>query len=152
MGMHNLTPTERRLRREARSAAMRRQALALREAGVTYAAIARALGLSLERARRIVKRAEWLRSNPHWSDALPARAQYFLHTRGWFDLDEVAAARHVAQLSRRELMRTPNFGAGACSAIVAWLARHGLNPRPESSELQEFLARSFRGTGVGGNA
>jgi DNA-directed RNA polymerase sigma subunit (sigma70/sigma32) len=47
------TPTERRLRREAQSAALRQRAFALRQAGATYAGIGRELGLSLERARQI---------------------------------------------------------------------------------------------------
>jgi len=29
-------------------------------------------------------------------------------------------------------MRAPNFGAGACAAVVAWLACHGLALQPES--------------------
>src|SRR4029077_1698195 len=45
------TPAERRIRREARSAALRAQALALRRSGTTYAEIGDALGVSLERAR-----------------------------------------------------------------------------------------------------
>ncbi len=70
------TPTDRRIRREARSAARRAQALALRQSGATYA--------------------------------------------------EIGAALDLAQLTRRELLATPNFGRVACDAVVAWLARHGL--------------------------
>jgi Sigma-70, region 4 len=118
------SPAERRIRREARSATLRARALALRQDGWTYAAIGQALGVSLERARQIVKKAERLRE-ARWYDALPARA-LFLHRRGWQHLDELAAAQAVARLSRRELMSSPNFGKGACAAVLAWLAMHGL--------------------------
>jgi DNA-directed RNA polymerase sigma subunit (sigma70/sigma32) len=64
MGMHDDTPAARRIRREAHSAAQRERALALREAGWTYAAIAQVLGVSLERARQITKKAERLSRSP----------------------------------------------------------------------------------------
>jgi hypothetical protein len=124
MGMLDHTPAARRIRREAHSAAQRERALALREAGFTFARIGQALGVSLERARRITRKAERLARNPHWTDVLPARAQNFLHLRGLAVLPEIEAARAVARLSHRELI--PNFGRGAFAAIVAWLERHGL--------------------------
>jgi len=123
---------ERRIRREARSATLRERALALRQAGETYASIGRVLGVSLERAHQIVRKAERLARNPHWYDGLPVRAQYFLYARGLTSLDEVEAARAVSQLSRRELMHTPNFGHGACAAVIAWLACYGFKLRTES--------------------
>jgi hypothetical protein len=49
---------ERRLRREGRSAALRERALALRQAGWTYAAIGQALGVSSTRSLQLVRRAE----------------------------------------------------------------------------------------------
>jgi hypothetical protein len=62
MGMLIRTPispaTERRIRREGRSAAMRERALALRVSGWTYAAIGQALGVSTTRALQLVRRAE----------------------------------------------------------------------------------------------
>jgi hypothetical protein len=125
-------PTERRLAREARSARMREQALALRRIGATYAAIGRVLSVCLERARRITLQAERLANAPRWYDSLPARALNFLRNHKLDGLPEVDAARAVAQLSRRELMRAPNFGAAACAALVAWLACHGLALQPES--------------------
>jgi hypothetical protein len=76
------TPTDRRIRREARSAALRAQALALRQTGKTYADIGAALGLSLERARQITLKAERLANDPRWHDSLPARAVNLLHIRG----------------------------------------------------------------------
>jgi hypothetical protein len=54
---------ERRLRREGRSAAMRERALALRQAGWTYAAIGQALGVSSTRALQLARKAELIRSN-----------------------------------------------------------------------------------------
>jgi hypothetical protein len=51
---------ERRLRREGRSAALRERALALRQAGWTYAAIGQALGVSSTRALQLVRKAEWI--------------------------------------------------------------------------------------------
>jgi hypothetical protein len=120
------TPTERRLAREARSAQMRGQALALRRDGATYAAIGVALGVSLERARRIVIKGERLADYPHWFDSLPARAVNFLINNGLDSLSETAAARAVALRSRHELMTNPNFGRGACGALCAWLSAHGL--------------------------
>jgi hypothetical protein len=121
--------TERRVHREARSAALRAQALALRQNGATYAAIGAALGLSLERARQIALKAERLTSTPRWYDPLPMRAQTFLHNAGLSELPETDAAAELARLTRRELMATPNFGRVACDALVVWLARHGLTLR-----------------------
>jgi Sigma-70, region 4 len=123
------TPTDRRLRREARSAALRAQALALRQCGATYAEIGAALGLSLERARQIVHKAERLANAPRWFDPLPMRAQTFLHNAGLAELPETEAALAVARLTRRELLAIQNFGRVACDAVVAWLARHGLTLR-----------------------
>jgi hypothetical protein len=120
------TPTDRRIRREARSAARRAQALALRQSGATYAEIGAALDLSLERARQIVRKAERLANAPRWFDPLPMRAQTFLHNADLTELPETKAAAAIAQLTRRELLATPNFGRVACDAVVAWLARHGL--------------------------
>ena len=125
----NSTPTDRRIRREARSAALRAQALALRHAGVTYASIGAVLGLSLERARQIVRKGERLANDPRWFDPLPMRAQTFLHNVGLTELPEPEAAAAIARLTRRELLATPNFGRVACDAVVAWLARHGLTLR-----------------------
>jgi hypothetical protein len=123
------TPAERRIRREARSAALRVRAFTLRQDGKSYAAIGAALGLSLERARQVVLRAERLALAPRWFDPLPMRAQTFLHNNGLSELPEIEAAAAVAQLTRRELLATPNFGKGAAAAIAAWLARHGLTLR-----------------------
>jgi hypothetical protein len=121
------TPTGRRLCREDRSAELRARALALRQTGATYAAIGRELGgLSLERARQIVRRGERLVLSPRWYDSLPMRVQTFLHNAGLAELPETDAAAAVARLSRRELLATPNFGKGAAVAVTAWLARHEL--------------------------
>lgn len=120
------TPAERRIRREARSATLRELALALHQAGWTYAAIARALGVSRARVGQIVKKAKRLARDPKWYDVLPVRAQHFFWSQGWQQLDELAAARAVAQLSRREILRAPNIGNSTCGAVVGWLAGHGL--------------------------
>jgi len=122
----NLTPAERRIRREARSAALRDLALALRQGGKTFAIIGQELGLSLERARQIVKKAERLANAPRWFDPLPMRAQTFLHNMNLTVLPEIEAAIAVARLSRRELMRAPNVGHAVADALGAWLAHHGL--------------------------
>jgi hypothetical protein len=127
------TPAERRVQREIRSAELRARALALRQAGKSYAAIGRALDVSPARAAQMVGKAERLRDDPHWWDDLPARAQYFLYDHDLTSASELDAAHAVAQRSRRELMRRPNFGNDACTAIIAWLARHGLKLRPESA-------------------
>jgi hypothetical protein len=134
MGMLTIIPppAERRIRREARSQTLRDLALGLRQAGWTLAEIAAALGLSIERARQIVRKAERRCRDAHWSDALPARARHSLYARGLLALSEIEAVQAVAQLSRRELMRAPDFGNGTCAAIIAWLARHGLKLQPES--------------------
>jgi hypothetical protein len=123
------TPADRSILREARSTALRAQALALRQSGATYAEIGAAIGLSLERARRIVRKAERLANDPHWHDNLPARAQTFLHNTGLSELPETQAAAELAQLTRRELLSAPNIGKSAAAAIAAWLARHGLTLR-----------------------
>ena len=125
------TPSQRRVRREARSAATRVRALAMRQAGATYAAIGAKLGVCLERARLIVLKAERLTEHPRWSDALPTRATTFLHLRGLSELPEVEAAVAVAKLTRKEIKAEPNIGKGALAAIEAWLAGHGLTLRDE---------------------
>lgn len=121
--------TERRIRREAQSADRRAQALTLRRSGKTYDAIGRALGVSLERAQQIVRKAERLTNSPRWFDGLLVRAQTFLHNHGLAELPEIEAAVAVAQLTRRELMAAPNVGKGTCDALIAWLERHGLTLR-----------------------
>jgi hypothetical protein len=127
------SPTERRIRREARSAALRERALALRQAGATYAEIGDALGLSLERARQIVLKARRLSDDPHWYDALPMRAQNFLHSMNLAELPEREAAIVVARFTRRELLAASNVGKGAVAAITAWLKTHGLKSQPEKT-------------------
>ena len=139
MGMLILIPpaAERRIRREARSETLRERALALRRGGWTFAVIGNALGVSPKRAGQIVRKAERRKRDPHWYDGLPVRVIYFLYGRGLTSVPEIEAAHAVARLSRRELMRTPNFGAGSCAAVVAWLARHGLKLQPESPYAQK---------------
>jgi hypothetical protein len=119
---------ERRIRREARSATLRELALRLRRDGATYAAIGAVLGVSSTRARQIARKADRFVKSPHWHDGLPARVRHFLYHQGWNRLSEVEAARQVARLSRRELLRAPNIGHGAFTAIAGWLASHGLEP------------------------
>src|SRR5262245_9603105 len=108
------TPAERRIAREAQSANQRARALALRQGGATFAEIGRQLGVSTERARRIVLKAE---SPQHWHDKLPARVRLLLFNAGFDALPEIEAAIAVARLSRRELMAAPNFGRGALDAV-----------------------------------
>jgi hypothetical protein len=132
IAMRISTSTERRQRAEAKATAQRAQALAQRQGGRTYAEIGVALGVSLERARRITCKAERLALDPHWWDDLPVRAMYLLNNRGLIDLPEIEAARALAQLSARELLSTPNFGNVALGALRAWLASHALKLRPES--------------------
>jgi hypothetical protein len=121
---------------------MRERAFALRQAGATYTAIARDLGLSLERARQLVFRAERLVLRPRWYDHLPQRAVGLLYGRGLLDRPEIEAAHAVAQLSARELMRTPNFGQASLNALRVWLAGHGFKLQPESAHA---FARRMRG-------
>src|SRR5262249_4717322 len=139
----NLTPAERRIRREARSAALRDLALALRQGGKTFAIIGQELGLSLERARQIVKKAERLANAPRWYDNLPSRAIGILYARGLLDCPEHEAALALAQVSTRELMQTPNFGQVSLNALRAWLADHGRKLCPESAHA---FARRMRGS------
>ena len=123
---------ERRIRRESRSATLRERALALRSAGWTYAQISEALGVSVGRTAQIVRKADRLLRNPHWYDALPVRAQTFLHYSGLAERPEAEAACAVAQLSRRELLQVPNFGRAACAALIVWLSHHGLTLQRET--------------------
>jgi hypothetical protein len=120
------TPAERRISREAESAALRQQALALRQTGATYAAIGSELGLCLERARQIVFKAERLINDPRWYDGLPERAIHVLRAHGLLDRPEIEAAHAVAQFSARELMQRANFGRVSLDALSGWLAGHGL--------------------------
>ena len=123
------SPAERRIRREARSATLRELALRLRRDGATYAAIGAALGVSSTRARQIARKADRFVKSPHWHDGLPARVRHFLYHQGWDRLSEIEAARQIAQLTRRELIRAPNFGRVACDALVGWLAALGFELR-----------------------
>ena len=120
------TPADRRIAREAKSAAMRAKALALHKDGATYAKIGRKIGVCRDRARQIALKAERLAEHPRWFDPLPTRAVNFLHWRGLSELPELEAALAVAKFSRRELMEQPNLGKGALGALIAWLAGHGL--------------------------
>src|SRR5580704_2595129 len=121
----------RRIARERQSAAKRARALAMRQAGATYAAIGAELGVCVERARGIVLKAERLTEHRRWFDALPTRATTFLRNHGFSELAEIEAALAVAKFSRRELMDQPNLGRGALEALTAWLERHGLALRAE---------------------
>src|SRR5262245_48575667 len=117
----SFTPAERRIR-EAR-------ALVLRQAGATYVAIGRELGVSCGRARQITGQAEGLADAPRWVNPLPMRAQTFLYNLNLAELPELEAATAVARMSRRELLALPNIGRGAADALVAWLATHRLGLR-----------------------
>jgi hypothetical protein len=117
--------TDRRIRREAEADARRAQALAMRQAGATFAAIGAAFGLSLEQARQIVHKAERIASDPNRGYQLPMRAANFLKLAGFLDLPEAEAAAAVAKMSRREVLARPNVGKGAVAALVEWIARHG---------------------------
>jgi hypothetical protein len=121
----------RRIARERQSAAQRARALAMRQAGATYAAIGDELGVCVERARGIVFKAQRLTEHPLWSEALPSRATTFLRLRDLSELPEAEAALAVAKLTRREIKTEPNFGRGALAALEAWLASHGLALRNE---------------------
>jgi len=140
--IHDSTPAERRQRAEALAAARRAQALALRRAAFRFADIGDALGVSLERARRITYEAERRASHPRWYDGLPQRAVSRLAKLGLLQRPELEVAHALARLSARELMRTPNFGQVSLNALRAWLAGHGLKLRPESAHA---FARRLRG-------
>jgi hypothetical protein len=130
--MHDdCTPAERRKRREARSAKRRAQALALRQQGGTYSSIGLALGVSVARARQLVRKAERLANEPHWHDGLPARAVNLLIISGIAGLPEQEAGEAIAHLSRREALAFPNFGIGALTALVDWLATLSLELRQD---------------------
>lgn len=137
--MLTLTPgTERRIRREVRSATLRERALALRQIDWTLQAIAVALGVSPTRVRQILHKGERLVRDPHWYDALPMRAQTYLRTSGLASLPEIEAAHRIAKLSRRELLATPNIGHGAHAAIIGWLAGHGLALLPPTMSRKKL--------------
>lgn len=126
------TSAERRRRREARSAAVREKALALRNGGATYQEIGAALGLSSSRVAQIIAKAKRLVQRPQWHSRLTARGLNLLAVRGLANLPEIEAARAISALSRRELMSEPNIGRGACDALYAWLRARGLALRNES--------------------
>jgi hypothetical protein len=155
--IRNSTPSERRLHREAQSAALRERAFTLRQAGTTYAAIGRELGLSVERTRQIVRKAERLTRHPRWHDHLPQRAVGLLDARGLLDRPEYEAALALAQISARELLQTPNFGRTSLAALCAWLAGHGLklreaSPSNEGAPASQCDARRSRGRAMMGGA
>jgi hypothetical protein len=117
---------ERRERREAEAAAKRARALALQDAGATCDRIGQELGVSTSRAFQILAKAKRLRDDPRWYHVLPVRVQNLLYHMELRDLPEAEAARAIAQYSRRELLKQPNFGKGGLATIIAWLGRHGL--------------------------
>jgi hypothetical protein len=129
-GPLRLTSSERRIRREAHSAARRELAFKLHLEGRTLAEIGQLLGCCASRVHQMLRKARRLTLRPHWSDPLPMRAQTFLHNMNFAPLSEVEAATAIARLSRRELLLAPNVGRGAVDAIAAWLASHGLELRP----------------------
>src|SRR5262249_23104894 len=114
-GIPSLTAAARRIRRGE-------LALALHQAGKTFAAIGLELGCSRARAQQIVAQA----AGAHWSAHLPGRVRTFLYHAGLAALPERDAARAVSQLSRHELLAAQNIGRAASAAVVVWLARHGL--------------------------
>src|SRR5262249_17263265 len=73
----------------SRGAARGELALALRQAGKTFAAVGLELGCSRARAQQIVARA----AGAHWSAHLPGRVRTFLHHAG-------LAARCPSSLAR----------------------------------------------------
>jgi len=137
------SPAERRIRREARSATLRDRALALRRAGESYRSVGRVLGVSAERARQIVRKAERLANAPRWYDGLPQRAINLLKAYRLDDLPEIDAARAVARLSRRDLLSIPNFGHVSLDALCDWLARRGLTLSSESEEAPPARGAPF---------
>jgi hypothetical protein len=125
---------EQRIRREARTATLRERAVALRAAGWTLARIGVVLGVSATRVGQLLRKAKRLQDQPHWSDALPMRAQnYLIRGRGLDGLAETDAARAIAQFSYRQLLEIPNIGPAACAAVIAWLESHGLALQPQPS-------------------
>jgi hypothetical protein len=140
--LRHLTPAERRRCAEALAAARRAQALLLRRSGFRFHEIGVALGVSLERARRITYDAERRTSQPRWYAELPQRAISRLSKLGLLQRPELEAAHALARLSARELLRTPNFGRTSLAALCAWLAGHGLELRPESAHA--FATRRRR--------
>jgi len=91
-------PAERRIRREERSATLRKRALALRQAGWTLARIGQALGVSTTRALQMVRKAERLMSEsnegaPVWERPLDSND------------DPLAAGRN--ELEQRAWLYTP---------------------------------------------
>ena len=137
------TPTERRQRAEALAATRRAEALALRRAGRRFIDIARALGVTLERARRITYEAERRAFDPHWYDNLPLRAVHVLRAHELLDRPESEAVRAVAQFSARELMHRENFGRVSLNALSDWLAGHGLKLQPETKPGAPAKGRPF---------
>jgi hypothetical protein len=111
----------------------REQALAMRQTGLTFRQIGEELGVGVERARQLVQKAERLARQPSWHNALPARVQNFLRNNDLATLPELEAARAVAQITRRELSSIPNLGAGARSALITWLSKHGLRLQTETN-------------------
>lgn len=95
----------------------RAQAFALRETGMTYRDIGRAFGVSLERARQMVIRAERDRSSVHWNgdpldiDRLRVRGEITMRTWNCLRSEGIRTLRELDRPDRFSyLMRLPNFG------------------------------------------
>jgi len=54
----------------------------------------------------------------------------------WPRCPSLDAARAVSQLSRHELLASPNIGRAASAAVVVWLARHGLELQAKGAPSQ----------------
>jgi hypothetical protein len=103
--------------------------LARRDKGATYREIGAEFGVSMERARQLVLRAQHKRDRPHWRNQLTTRAVNALcNAIGMrlLDLPEAEAAAVVARLDQRELLATPNLGKTSLHELDVWLARFGL--------------------------
>jgi hypothetical protein len=126
------TSSQRRVRREQRSAKQRAKAMALRADDATLEEIGDALAVCPSRAAQILAKAKWLASRPQWHNGLNnTRALNFLRLCGLAELPEAEAAAAVSQFTRRELMNAPNLGKVAIGALAAWLERLGLTLRDE---------------------
>jgi len=127
------------------------QILALRRAPHTLAEIARILGVSRERVRQLVARAERreaARTSIDSLDALPTRIANALRNHGYTTKDEVRAAFLEGRFNRDD-ERISGVARKSVALIAEWA---GIDPalwapRDSSAEYLERAAHALRRAG-----
>jgi chaperonin cofactor prefoldin len=109
----------------------RHKAIELRKKGLTYDEIGQALGgLSRERVRQLIKRAERL-GERHWHDGLSTRTancvlnQISIGTRELEAMGSAAVAAEITKIPRDTWLEVSNMGWRSLAEMEKWIAQYG---------------------------